>query len=124
MKFSIILSAILATCSATGQTIVDVAVNGNVSTLVYLVFATAFEDNVTKVNGAELVATDILANHGVIHKIDKVLVGKKANNILNAVNDETGAPTVTPSDSGSSRKAGIATTTFCVFDSCRCCMPF
>jgi hypothetical protein len=76
------------------------------------VIFTVSEDNVTKVNGAELVATDILANNGIIHKIDKVLVPEKAIDILNGVGDETGAPTVTPPDSGSSKKAGIATTTF------------
>jgi hypothetical protein len=73
---------------------------------------TVSEDNVTKVNGAELVATDILANNGVIHKIDKVLVPEKAIDILNGVDDQTGAPTVTPPDSGSFKKAGIATTAF------------
>jgi hypothetical protein len=59
------------------------------------------------VNGVPIVATDILANNGLIHKIDNVMVPKAALDILNPPDEGTG-PATAPTVSGSP-KARIAT---------------
>jgi uncharacterized surface protein with fasciclin (FAS1) repeats len=56
MKISLLLSAILATGSASGQTIVDVAVNGNFSTLVDLVVAADLADTLGSSDGITVFA--------------------------------------------------------------------
>jgi uncharacterized surface protein with fasciclin (FAS1) repeats len=56
MKFSFLLSAILATGGASGQTIVEVAVNGNFFTLVDLVVAADLADTLGSADGITVFA--------------------------------------------------------------------